>query len=395
MSPGPDAQNGKIAPIEDAIAAIRDGHMVILVDDEDRENEGDLVIAADAITPEIIAFMAREARGLMCLALTAERCDALGLQPMVVNNTAPLGTAFTRSIDHRSVAGVGGISASARATTIKHAVDPASLGSDFVTPGSSFPLRARKGGVLVRSGQTEGSVDLARLAGRAPAGVICEIMGADGTMMRLPKLLEFGVRHGLLVTTVAALIRYRLEHERLVKLVSKARLPTEHGTFEVRAYENTIDGHIHVALVHGDPSTQASVLVRVHRADAVADVFGLGVHKARTSLERALSRIAREEAGVVVYLRPDGDADPIGARLRYYGALVRGEKPEPGERTDGPDSRRRGGQMGFHDFGIGAQILGDLGLSKIRVMTNTPRSFKGLSGHGLEIVDWVPLEDGA
>ncbi len=371
-----------IAPIEDAIAAIAAGQMVILVDDEDRENEGDLVIAADAVTPEIIAFMAREARGLMCLALTAERCDALGLQPMVVNNTAPLGTAFTRSIDHRSVAGVGGIAASARATTILRALDPGSLASEFVTPGSVFPLRSRPGGVLVRSGQTEGSVDLARLAGRAPAGVICEIMGPDGTMMRLPKLMEFGQKHGLLVTTVAALIRYRLEHERLVTLVSKARMPTEHGTFEVRAYENAIDQRIHVALVHGDPTKLDSVLVRVHRADAVADVFGLGVHKARNSLERALARIAKEDAGVVVYLRPDGDADPMSARLRYYGALVRGERPEA-ERSS----------MGFHDFGIGAQILGDLGLSKIRVMTNTPRSFKGLSGHGLEIVDWVPLDE--
>lgn len=373
----------RIAPIEDAIQAIREGRMVILVDDEDRENEGDLVIAADAATPETIAFMAREARGLICLALTAERCEELGLAPMTAHNTAPLGTAFTRSIDHRTVAGVQGIAASARATTIQKALDPATDPSELVTPGSVFPLRARPGGVLVRSGQTEGSVDLARLAGRSPAGLICEIMGPDGTMMRLSKLLEFGERHGLLVTTVAALIRYRLEHERLVKLVSKARLPTEHGTFEVRAYENTIDGHIHVALVHGELRADRPVMVRVHRADAVADVFGLGVHKARTSLERALARIAREEAGVVVYLRPDGDADPIDARLRYYGALVRGERPDAGA------------QMGFHDFGIGAQILSDLGLGKIRVMTNTPRSFKGLSGHGLEIVDWVPLDEPA
>ena len=377
----------RIAPIEDAIEAIRQGRMVILVDDEDRENEGDLVVAADAITAELVAFMVREARGLMCLALDPGRCDALGLPPMVEHNTAPLGTAFTRSIDHRSVAGVRGISASARATTILKAVDPATPASDFVMPGSVFPLRARAGGVLVRSGQTEGSVDLARLAGRAPAGVICEIMGPDGTMMRLGKLLEFGARHGLLVTTVAALIRYRLEHERLVRVVSQARLPTEHGTFEVRAYENMTDGHIHVALVHGELKADEPVLVRVHRADALADVFGLGVHKARTSLERALARIAREPAGVVLYLRPAGDADPIDARLKYSGALMRGERPEA-------PAAALGGPMGFHDFGIGAQILSDLGLGKIRVMTNTPRSFKGLSGHGLEIVDWVPLDPG-
>jgi 3,4-dihydroxy 2-butanone 4-phosphate synthase/GTP cyclohydrolase II len=368
-----------IAPIEDAIAAIAAGRMVILVDDEDRENEGDIVVAADAITPEQVAFMAREARGLICVAMTSARCDALGLPPMTEHNTAPLQTAFTKSIDHVSVAGLGGISASARAKTILEAISADSQSADFVSPGSVFPLRARDGGVLVRSGQTEGSVDLARLAGRAPAGVICEIMSSDGTMMRLGRLLEFGERHGMLVTSVAALIRYRLEHERLVRLVSSARMPTEHGTFEVRAYENTIDGRIHVALVHGSPRPEVPTLVRVHRSDAVADVFGLGVHKARTSLERALSRIAREESGVVVYLRPDGDADPLDARLRYYGALVRGEKPQPAA-------------MGFHDFGVGAQILSDLGLGRIRVMTNTPRTFKGLSGHGLEIVDWVPLD---
>jgi 3,4-dihydroxy 2-butanone 4-phosphate synthase/GTP cyclohydrolase II len=371
-----------IAPIEDAIAAIRDGKMVILVDDEDRENEGDLVLAADAVTPEAVAFMVREARGLMCLALTAAQCDRLGLTPMTENNTAPLQTAFTRSIDHVSVAGGRGIGAAARATTIRAAIDPTARSSDLTTPGSVFPLRARDGGVLVRSGQTEGSVDLARLAGRDPSGVICEIMSTDGTMMRLPRLVEFGERHGLLVTSVAALIRYRLEHERLVRLVSKALLPTDHGTFEVRAYENTIDGRIHVALVHGEPRPDKPVLVRVHRADAIADVFGLGVHKARTSLDRALAMVAKEDAGVVVYLRPDGDSDPLDARVRFYGSLVRGERP-PADTV---------GTMGFHDFGVGAQILSDLGLKKIRVMTNTPRTFKGLSGHGLEIIDWVALD---
>jgi len=372
----------QIAPIEDAISAIRAGQMVVLVDDEDRENEGDLVIAADAITPEAIAFMLREARGLICLTLTPDQCDTLALAPMTEHNTAPLQTAFTKSIDLRTVAGTGGVAASARAKTILAAIQPSAKPSDFVTPGSVFPLRAREGGVLVRSGQTEGSVDLARLAGHIPAGVICEIMSSDGTMMRLSKLLEFGERHGLLVTSVAALIRYRLEHERLVRLVSKALLPTDHGTFEVRAYENTIDGHIHVALVHGKPRPDMPVLVRVHRADTVADVFGLGVHKARNSLERALARIAREEAGVVVYLRPNGDADPLDSRLRFYGSLVRGERP----------SQDSAGAMGFHDFGVGAQILSDIGLEKIRVMTNTPRTFKGLSGHGLEIVDWVPID---
>ena len=370
-----------IAPITDAIAALAAGRMVILVDDEDRENEGDIVIAADAITPEAVAFMLREARGLMCLALSAEHIQALGLVPMARLNTAPLGTAFTNSIDHVSVAGVGGASASARARTILAAVDPSARPEQFVTPGSVFPLRARQGGVLVRSGQTEGSVDLARLAGRAPAGVICEVMAADGTMMRLPQLIELGARFDIPVTTVAALIRYRLEHERLVREVTRARLPTDHGDFEIRCYENTLDGHIHVALVHGEIRADRPTLVRVHRSDAVADVFGLGVHRARTHLARALERTAHEEAGVVLYLRPDGDQDPLDARVRYYGALTRGERPSGGT------------SMGFHDFGIGAQILSDLGLGQIRVMTNTPRTFKGLSGHGLEIVDWVALRD--
>jgi len=372
-----------IAPIPVAIERLAAGGMVILVDDEDRENEGDLVIAADAVTPEVIAFMMREARGLVCLALSDERIHGLGLVPMARTNTAPLGTAFTNSIDHVAVAGVAGQSASARARTILAAVDPGSRPEQFVTPGSVFPLRARPGGVLVRSGQTEGSVDLARLAGRASAGVICEVMAADGTMMRLPQLLELGRRWDIPVTTVAALIRYRLEHERLVRLVTRALLPTEHGEFELRCYENTLDGHIHVALVHGDIHAERPTLVRVHRADVVADVFGLGVHRAGTHLGQALERMAREDAGVVLYLRPDGDQDPLDARVRYYGALTRGERPIGGA------------AMGFHDFGIGAQILSDIGLGKIRVMTNQPRTFKGLSGHGLEIVDWVPLDERA
>ncbi|MCC6621121.1 MAG: 3,4-dihydroxy-2-butanone-4-phosphate synthase [Deltaproteobacteria bacterium] len=383
-APAPGGDPGApitVAPITLAVERLAAGGMVILVDDEDRENEGDLVIAADAVTPEAIAFMMREARGLICLALADERIAALELVPMARTNTAPLGTAFTNSVDHITVAGVAGQSASARARTILAAVDPGSRPEEFVTPGSVFPLRARPGGVLVRSGQTEGSVDLARLAGRAPAGVICEVMAADGTMMRLPQLIELGARFDIPVTTVAALIRYRLEHERLVRLVTRARLPTEHGEFEMRCYENTLDGHIHVALVRGDISPDRPTLVRVHRADVVADVFGLGVHRARTHLGQALDRMAREESGVVLYLRPDGDQDPLDARVRYYGALTRGERPPAGA------------AMGFHDFGIGAQILSDLGLGKIRVMTNKPRTFKGLSGHGLEIVDWVPLED--
>jgi len=366
-----------IAPVEAAIAAIAEGRMVILVDDEDRENEGDLVAAADAITAEQIAFMAREGRGLICLALSAERCDALRLEPMVEQNLAPLGTAFTRSIDHRVR---GGIGAAARAATIRATLDPDVGPSEFVSPGHIFPLRARRGGVLVRSGQTEGSVDLARLAGRAPAGVICEVMGADGAMMRLPRLLEFGERFDIPVTTVADLIRYRLEHERLVHCVSTAKLPTEYGEFDVRVYEDTVNGQVHVALIHGDIHREPT-LVRVHRADPLGDVFGLDFMPSRSRLAWSLRRMAAEGAGVVVYMRPDGDDDPLADRLQAYGALARGER---GDGSAKP-------AMGFHDFGIGAQILGDLGLSKIRVITPTPRPFKALSGHGIDIVDWVTL----
>jgi 3,4-dihydroxy 2-butanone 4-phosphate synthase/GTP cyclohydrolase II len=373
----------QLSSIEDSIAAIRDGRMIILLDDEDRENEGDIVVAADAVTPEQIAFMAREARGLICLALAPDLADRLALMPMAEQNNTPLGTAFTHSIDHVSVAGPTSVSASARAATMRAAVAQDARADDFVAPGHVFPLRARSGGVLVRSGQTEGSVDLARLAGRAPAGVICEIMGPDGTMMRLPQLVAFAERFDMPITSVAALIRYRLEHERLVKVVAEARLPTEHGDFEVRCYENTIDGRVHVALIHGEIRPDVPTLVRVHRADVVADVFGLGVHRARNQLGRALARIAQEPSGVIVYLRPDGDADPVDERVRFYGALTRGEK------------RPAAATMGFHDFGVGAQILSDLGLGRIRVMTSSPRVFKGLSGHGLEIIEWVGVEPDA
>ena len=373
----------QLTPIEETVEAIRRGEMIILLDDEDRENEGDLVVAADAVTAEHIAFMAREARGLICIALASEFTERLGLAPMATTNNTPLGTAFTHSIDHVSVAGAGAVAASARARTMRAVVSAEATPDDFVAPGHVFPLRARSGGVLVRSGQTEGSVDLARLAGRAAAGVICEIMGPDGTMMRLPQLLAFSAKFNMPITSVAALIRYRLEHERLVKVVAEAHLPTEHGDFEVRCYENQTDGHIHVALVHGTIDANVPTLVRVHRADVVADVFGLGVNRARNQLGRALAAVAREPSGVILYLRPDGDADPINERVRHFGALSRGEKIAPT------------GAMGFHDFGVGAQILSHLGLGKIRVMTNSPRVFKGLSGHGLEIVDWVGVESEA
>ena len=368
-----------IARIEDALEAIAAGRMVILVDDEDRENEGDLVVAAELATPEHLAFMSTHARGLTCLALGPEQADALALQPMARQNTAPLGTAFTRSIDHATLGGIGAVG---RAATIRAAVDPDSRPDDFATPGYVFPLRAQRGGVLIRSGQTEGSVDLARLAGLQPAGVICEVMNEDGTMSRLPRLLAFGAEHDIPVVTVADLIRYRLRHERLVRCVSKAALPTEYGEFDLRCFENTASGHVHLALTVGDISADESTLVRVHRADAVADVFGLDFVPSRSRLAWSLRRLAAEGSGVLLYLRPESPFEELEARVRSYGALSGGDSAlAPGVPA-----------MGFHDFGIGAQILHDLGLSKIRVMTSKPRVFKGLSGFDLEIVGWVPIE---
>ncbi len=367
-----------IATIAEAIADIAAGKMVILVDDEDRENEGDLVVAADKCTPEHINFMAREGRGLICVALSAERAEALQLEPMARHNTAPLGTAFTRSVDHRERGGMG---ARARAETIRALIDPAARPEDFVTPGHVFPLRARRGGVLVRSGQTEGSVDLARLAGLEPAGVICEVMSADGSMSRLPRLLEFGARHDIKVVTVADLIRYRLEHEKLVHCASTALMPTEYGEFRIRCFENTVSGQVHITMSIGEPFGDDPVLVRVHRADTVADVFGLDFAPSRSRLAWSLRLLAAEGSGVLLYVRPEGNDEPLDDRVRVYGAMARGERVGPGA-----------GSMGFHDFGIGAQILHELGLHRIRVVTSKPMQFKGLSGFGLEIVDWVTIE---
>lgn len=367
-----------IARIEDALEDIAAGRMVILVDDEDRENEGDLVVAADAVTPAHINFMAAQGRGLICLAMTDEQAGRVALEPMARTNTAPLGTAFTQSID---LAQGGGLGARGRAATIRRAIAEDARSGEFVTPGHVFPLRARPGGVLMRSGQTEGSVDLARLAGRAPAGVICEVMSEDGTMTRLPRLLRFGAAHGIKVITVADLIRYRLSHERLVQVVAQAHLPTRYGDFEIRSYENTVSGQVHVTLSVGTPCKDRPTLVRVHRADAVSDLFGLGFQPSRSRLTWSLERMAREGCGVLLYVRPEGDGEPLDDRVRHYGALARGE------RVAGPSPT----QMGFHDFGIGAQILADLGLSKLRVMTNSPRVYKGLKGFGLEIVEWVPI----
>ena len=368
-----------IASIPEAIERLAEGRMVILVDDEDRENEGDLVACASTITAEQIAFMGNHGRGLICLALGHERSDNLRLEPMATDNTAPLGTAFTHSIDLRDG---GGVDAEGRAATIRAAVDPAVNADAFVTPGHLFPLRARPGGVLVRSGQTEGSVDLSRLAGQGESGVICEVMNEDGTMSRLPELLAFGEEYDIPVVTVADLIRYRLQHERLVECVAETRLPTEFGVFDMRCYESTISGQVHIALTVGEPKPGEPCLVRVHRSDVVADVFGLEFMPSRSRLEWCLRKMADEGRGALLYLRPESSHVPLPGRVAAYGEMSRGAAT----------STSLGSPMGFHDYGIGAQILNDLGLDRIRVMTSKPRVYKGLSGYGLEIVDWVPIQ---
>jgi 3,4-dihydroxy 2-butanone 4-phosphate synthase/GTP cyclohydrolase II len=371
-------QMSKISSIEEAIKDIAAGKMVILVDDEDRENEGDFVIAAECVTPEVINFMSLEGRGLICLAMVGAQVKRLGLNPMVRLNRAPLGTAFTQSIDLRKDGGVG---AKGRSNTILSAIQTDANPDDFVVPGYVFPLEARPGGVLVRSGQTEGSVDLARLAGLNPSAVICEVMALDGTMSRLNTLAEFGKKHDIKVITVADLIAYRLQHEPLVVCRGSADMPTEFGQFKVHTYENTVNGQVHVALTVGEINSSKATLVRVHRGDTVADVFGVGGLKSRSRLAWCMKRMASEGRGVLLYLRTEGESERLDEKVRSYGALARGERLS-----------QTGTTMGFHDFGVGAQILRALGLRDIRVMTNVPRVFKGLSGFGLQIVDWMPIE---
>ncbi len=385
-----------LATISEAIATLRAGRMLILVDDEDRENEGDLVAAAETITPEQIAFMSKQARGLICLALDSERCDALGLHPMTERNTAPLGTAFTVSIDARDGITTG-VSAQDRATTIRRAVSPDAGPRDFVSPGHVFPLRARAGGVLVRTGQTEGSVDLAHLAGLRPAAVICEVLREDGTMMRLPELCEFGRRHDLPVVAVADIVAHRLKTERLIEEVAAADLPTDFGPFTVRAFTTTIgldglagpdaraaDRRAHLALVLGEVRPDRPVLVRVHRANFPGDTFSFSGGRGREEVERALRAIASEGCGVFLYL----NREETGADLLRSLERARAE-PDPSARLD--RAVRDESRMTFRDYGLGAQILREVGATRLRILTNNPRKFSGLSGFGLSVEEFVPL----
>ncbi|HET6862912.1 MAG TPA: 3,4-dihydroxy-2-butanone-4-phosphate synthase [Pyrinomonadaceae bacterium] len=376
-----------LAAIDEAVAEIRNGRMIIIIDDEDRENEGDLVCAAEKVTPEIINFMARHARGLICLPLTEERCDELHLTTQVADNTSYLGTAFTISIDARKGITTG-ISAADRATTILAAVDSHSRPQDLARPGHIFPLRAKNGGVLVRPGQTEASVDIARIAGLYPAGVICEIMNEDGTMARLAELKEFAAKHDLKMISVADLVRYRISKEKLVRRVVESDLPTVYGRFRAVAYENIINGDVHLAMVMGDVTTDEPVLVRVHTENLTCDMFGSLIDDTGFQLHTALEKIAAEARGVVLYLRQREHSLDLVNQLRTY-ALMQERQISKSEASL---------ETGYgidRDYGVGAQILHDLGLREILLLSNHPPKVAALEGFELSVVGNVPLGEPA
>jgi 3,4-dihydroxy 2-butanone 4-phosphate synthase/GTP cyclohydrolase II len=377
--------SGGLATIEEAVAAIARGEMVVVVDSPDRENEGDLVMAAECVTPEAINFMATHGRGLICVAMERSRLDALGIPPMVAESSDPRGTAFHVSVDSRTRATTG-ISASDRASTIAQLADPASVGDDFTQPGHVFPLAYADGGVLRRAGHTEASVDLARLAGARAAGVLCEIAGADGEMARLPALLEFAERHRLLVVAISDLIQHRRTGERLVTRISEARMPLDQGVFTAIGYREEHTGHEHVALVYGDVAHRPGVLVRVHSECLTGDVFGSRRCDCGAQLALALAKIVEEGAGAVVYLRGhEGRGIGLLAKLHAYQLQDDGlDTYEANHRLGYPSDRR--------DYGVGMQILKDLGIDEMRLLTNNPSKRLGLEGHGLSVRERVPLK---
>lgn len=380
----PQGRARSFASIEGAVAAIRAGQMVIVVDDEDRENEGDLTIAAEKITPQVINFMAQYGRGLICLAMTSEYLDALEIPLMVPHNSSRFETAFCVSIEAKEGTTTG-ISAADRAATVLAAIDPATKPSDLTRPGHIFPLRARSAGVLARAGQTEAAVDLARLAGLHPSGVICEIMNRDGTMARVPQLRRFARRHDIPLVAIADLIAYRMRTESVVERVASTKLPTEYGEFRLHAFENQIDRQTHVALVRGEVGNGQDVLVRVHSQCLTGDVL----HSARcdcgAQLDKALRRIATEGRGVLLYLNQEGRGIGLANKIRAYGL-----------QDEGLDTVEANEHLGFkpdqRDYGIGVQILRELGVRSMRLLSNNPRKLVAIEGYGLSVTKWLPLE---
>ncbi len=370
--------------IEEALFDFKQGRMIIVVDDEDRENEGDLLMAAEKVTPEAINFMATHGRGLICTPMTAERCDELDLAAMVTNNTDSHETAFTVSVDAKGKTTTG-ISAYERAITIKVMMDPETKPADLSRPGHVFPLRAKSGGVLRRAGHTEAAVDLARMAGMYPAGVICEIMKEDGTMARVPELMEFAAKHDLKIITIANLINYRRRTEQLVERVGEAKLPTRYGEFTVVAFNSVLDGKEHLALVKGDVTTDEPVLVRVHSECLTGDVFGSARCDCGDQLGHAMRMIEQEGRGVLLYMRQEGRGIGLANKIKAYHLQDLGKDTvEANELLGFPADLR--------DYGIGAQILTGLGIKKIRLLTNNPRKIAGIEGYGLEVVKRVPIE---